>query len=413
MTWCSGDRRAEVLERELAAAAGAMHLASARLVDVLARVLAEGSWVQDGVRSPEHYVMWQCGVSRARAEGLVALAARRTDLPATAARFDAGELSEDHAASIARRCPSSHDVVVAEQAPRLTHPQLGRALRLLPPIVDPPAADAPAADAPPAPERRDMGFFHDDAGWLHGRFVLPPDEGAIVEQALTRHRQIAFDDAGNGTEEVTWADALVGMANASLEADPGSPRDRYVVNIHVDADSDAPTRIGLGPLLPTDLARLSTCDCNVRTFLREKGRIVAKGRTSRVVDPTLRAIIEGRDGGCMHPLCTAHRRLDIHHLWHWEDGGPTEPHNLLALCRRHHRALHRGEFTIEGDPEQRRSLVFRSRAGWVIEPRPPCPTVAVPPPPSGWSRPWGGPVRRTQLAWAAERPPPAALLMSL
>jgi hypothetical protein len=42
---------------------------------------------------------------------------------------------------------------------------------------------------------------------------------------------------------------------------------------------------------------------------------------------------------------------------HWADGGETSLDNLLTLCRYHHRALHRGEFTVDQD------LVFRDRDG--------------------------------------------------
>ncbi|KAA0110067.1 HNH endonuclease signature motif containing protein, partial [Mycolicibacterium sp. P1-5] len=36
----------------------------------------------------------------------------------------------------------------------------------------------------------------------------------------------------------------------------------------------------------------------------------------------------------------------------WENGGPTELHNLVLLCPYHHRAHHRGDITITGPPHQ-------------------------------------------------------------
>jgi hypothetical protein len=34
----------------------------------------------------------------------------------------------------------------------------------------------------------------------------------------------------------------------------------------------------------------------------------------------------------------------------WREGGPTDPDNLVSLCRYHHRLVHEGGWRIEGDP---------------------------------------------------------------
>jgi hypothetical protein len=40
----------------------------------------------------------------------------------------------------------------------------------------------------------------------------------------------------------------------------------------------------------------------------------------------------------------------VHHVQHYEDGGPTAVANGILLCPRHHTAVHEGGFRITGEP---------------------------------------------------------------
>jgi hypothetical protein len=60
---------------------GVINAHVAELVDVITGVLDDESWSVSGIRSPEHWVAWQCGVSRARAAQLVCMARRVNELP--------------------------------------------------------------------------------------------------------------------------------------------------------------------------------------------------------------------------------------------------------------------------------------------------------------------------------------------
>ena len=100
-----------------------------------------------------------------------------------------------------------------------------------------------------------------------------------------------------------------------------------------------------------------------------EGTTVDVGRTRRVVDARQRLIVEQRDGGCAIPGCGCTRFLHIHHIVHWEHGGPTDLANLVAVCGGHHRALHRGEYTISRDANG--TLTFTAADGRPIGPEPP------------------------------------------
>ena len=78
---------------------------------------------------------------------LVCMARRRAELPAMTKLFDAGLVSEDAAAAIARRVPAARDAEVAELAPVLLHTQLTRWLAAVPAPRNPTSIPTPT---PPA-----------------------------------------------------------------------------------------------------------------------------------------------------------------------------------------------------------------------------------------------------------------------
>ena len=84
----------------------------------------------------------------------------------------------------------------------------------------------------------------------------------------------------------------------------------------------------------------------------------------------LRRALLSRDRMCRFPGCGRTRQLVVHHIQHWAEGGPTEPANLVLLCRAHHRAVHEGGCRLEGRAP--RELVFRRPDGSLL-PRVPAP----------------------------------------
>jgi hypothetical protein len=45
-------------------------------------------------------------------------------------------------------------------------------------------------------------------------------------------------------------------------------------------------------------------------------------------------------------------RCEIHHIQPWELGGPTDLHNLLPLCSRHHHVVHDHGWTLHLEPDR-------------------------------------------------------------
>ncbi|CAN5566452.1 hypothetical protein BH20ACT2_BH20ACT2_12960 [soil metagenome] len=121
------------LVRRVSKLVGHINAANAELVAALGEVLATESWQVVGIRSPEHWVTWRCGVSPAHARRLVAAARRLAELPETRAVFASGEIGEDQVAEIVRSgAGAAQDPQVAELARYATVPQLRRVLPGLP-----------------------------------------------------------------------------------------------------------------------------------------------------------------------------------------------------------------------------------------------------------------------------------------
>lgn len=279
------------------------------------------------IHSPGHWLAWKTGMAPARAAALVTVAERRAELPTAVSALVAGELSADAAIEVARRAPASHERSITEFASEATISQLRRTLRDY-------AYDADTEDRRPRPaeETRSFTMGTDHLGWwCRGR--LPVDEGAVVETAVRtarddRFRQLAADRPADGeaggpsaagaatTPPVDLADGLLAVAEAALvagtAAHPGT--DRYRVHLHLhhpsaaDADADESTTksdtdpgpdagpgaaetsdgrgaggapvlaVHLGPVLPTALRQLLTCDGGVRPVHHVDGVPVSVGR---------------------------------------------------------------------------------------------------------------------------------------
>src|ERR671918_1157627 len=91
-----GDPRS--LEDRVADTVGGLNVASAELVGLVSEALATSAWEGAGIRSPEHWVAWRCGVSGARAPRIVSLARGLEALPACRRLFEAGAHRRDQGA---------------------------------------------------------------------------------------------------------------------------------------------------------------------------------------------------------------------------------------------------------------------------------------------------------------------------
>ncbi len=167
-----------------------------------------------------------------------------------------------------------------------------------------------------------------------------------VQGAETRSRR--FDD--DRTPAQRRADALGEICRQWLDTSdrPVVGGERPHLTVTVTAEALAQGSAGAGELdqagpVPREVARRVACDASVmRVVMAGRSEPLDVGRRTALISPALRRAVIVRDAHCRFPGCDRpHTWCDAHHVVHWADGGPTALENLMLLCRRHHRMIHR------------------------------------------------------------------------
>jgi hypothetical protein len=220
---------------------------------------------------------------------------------------------------------------------------------------------------------------------VRGRFTL--EQGAVIQKALEgvmaescrEQRDVSAETSDETLADeikprpepimLRRADALVRMAQGyHSDQITCSGGDRFLVHVHTDMEtlrangSGAEAELEEIGNVSAETARRLACDAGIVHWLERgeaseaggsasggshhAGQALNIGRKTRSIPPAIHRALQRRDGGCRFPGCTCTRFVDAHHIHHWADGGETSMHNLVLLCRKHHRLVHEGGFGI-------------------------------------------------------------------
>jgi hypothetical protein len=231
-------------------------------------------------------------------------------------------------------------------------------------------------------------------------------------------------------EPATSVDGFVQVISQYLSRGPVSPE---VERRHLTALVDVGVltrdgRLGVDPdgrctldgqrLTPT-VARALGLDAAVTTILVDhRGQPLSVGRRSRTATRAQRVALDIRDRGtCQFPGCSSHR-VDAHHIVWWEHGGRTDLPDLVLLCRRHHRLIHRRRYRIALDRDANTVRVTRPDATLVAALEPDPGDAPARPVPQGRLTPGEAGTRleladiTSGLAWCDEHPGPPGLVVT-
>jgi Domain of unknown function (DUF222)/HNH endonuclease len=226
--------------------------------------------------------------------------------------------------------------------------------------------------------RRKVSWHEREDGMVDFRVRLPKEEAAVVLAALNTAKDQfgpppskpdpcgdAQHESAPGVGIYSNADAVLDVARGFLNTAPEdrSGEDRTLVVVQVSAENLTrnPHDVPAGTIQPTEAtchiggagsieaatAQKLACDHPLLGALIDKhGKVLALGRTRRLVSKAQRRALLIRDGMCQYPGCHQTRHLKAHHVIPWILGGRTDLQNLILLCQWHHTAVHEGGVSI-------------------------------------------------------------------
>lgn len=320
----------------------------AKVAVLAGEVEAAGLHEFDGAASLTGWLRQVAGMTNAGALSLSKLARRIHRLPTAAAAWAAGRLStgqvEVLVGNITDRTADRFAETEADIVPSLESLDLLGTIE----VVQSWRARIEAEldeEEPAEPEQTyHLSTTLDGRRVVSGSFNV--DDGAVIEAAL----RLATTDDGDDDQRTPAerrADAEVVIHQFFLDhqrSHRGGRRRPHVELVVRAGDDGAPEgRLLDGTLLPESSVRRFLCDCAGHRVLTDgASAILDYGRATRTVPVDLFNALTLRDKHCRASGCQAPPEwCDAHHVWAWEDGGPTSLDNLVLKCRRHHTLHHK------------------------------------------------------------------------
>ena len=360
---------------ELRDLASVLGRARVKIDSLMCEIAAEVGRVDTGVDAAS--VLQDSGhLSGRDARRVDKVAGRLAEMPNTAERLAAGDITMDHAAALvtaAEQCGAAvvdGDSDLLERAEKTSPESFARQARRFA------AAESPdRGEALLERQRRNRAasvFVDSDTGMGKVIGAFDPISFNLIEQVVDGHTDALWraDGGRDGqpeqvrTSQQRRADALFelitgrdALTRKPLEPGSGGGAGSFrakasaqlvaVADIGVLDGTNPQGRceiIGTGPVPPGILAQLSPDTRLTGMIFAGPGRPLWMGRSIRLANTHQHLAIAVRDRGCM--VCGAPmHRCEIHHIQEWENGGPTDIDNLTALCGPHHRAHHNRQRT--------------------------------------------------------------------
>ena len=329
----------------------------AKLTMALADLDRRGEFELDGSASMTAWCRTHLGWTNQTANRVLKTGRRLRDLPATANAWLTGELSDGQVEVVVacvtdRRAGlwAEHEAEVVPLLAPLDLQQTNRALQdwaakadAILDDHDPP--EEPAAEAVLVKTLDGRGYLKGGFDAEHTELIATglrlADSGDLNIPLAHRHGQ-----------------ALVDVFRFFLDHQQTKVGGRHRPHLNIVVGKDAfahsePGRTTSGVPLPGLVVRKLACDAAIHRVITDGlGSILDYGRSTRTIPPAVYTALVLRDWGCRFPGCDRPAEwCEGHHVWHWEDGGPTDLSNLVLLCSKHHHVIHLTDWRLTLRPD--------------------------------------------------------------
>lgn len=318
----------------------------ARLTMALAELDRRGEYELDGYASMTAWARTTLGWTNQSANRVLKTGRRLRDLPTTTDAWLTGRLVDGQVEIIVanltdRRAPlwAEHEAEIVPLLEPLDLLATARAMQDWAAKADAILDQDEPAEEPPAEVT--LAKTLDGRGYLHGSFDAEHTE--LIATGLR------LADSGDLDEPSAkrQGQALVDIFRYFLDHQDQSLGKRHRPHLNVVVANDAledeqPGRTLTGTPLPGPVVRKIACDANLHRVITDgASSILDYGRATRTIPPAVYTALVLRDWGCRFPGCDRPAQwCEGHHIWHWEDGGPTNLGNLVLLCSKHHHIVH-------------------------------------------------------------------------
>ena len=282
--------------------------------------------------------------SRGAAKRDVKLAGQLADLPETAGALADGAITPQHAKMIA----DAADQAAVDEAELLdaaaSEPTdiFGHTVRK---HVNERTADEDLEERRRRQRaRREVSITRQPDGMYKLFGLFDPVAGARVETALAaaaRKLRRAEDPNNRATVPQRFADALEMLVTRSGKGAKQTTTLLVIANYDLVAGQLADAQLVDGtPLSADELLRLALDAKILPALFDTEGQPLWLGRECRDANEAQRIALAARDRGCVG-CGAANSFCQPHHIWYWENGGPTDIDNLCLLCSHcHHTLVH-------------------------------------------------------------------------
>lgn len=300
-------------------------------------------WRDDGAPNMVHWVSARFNLSHYEARLRVNAAHAIEDLPLMEAALESGALSLAKVVHLTRFATADTEQELIKWARRVQPRTIQDKADL--------ASKLALEEVKESQRSRSLDWWWSPKGdVLHIYGLLPAAEGAIFAQSLKRFADTlpnvpedADSEQKPGSQELfqrRCADALVALAMNKMSDDSDAERATVVLHTTLDCIQQN-SEIENGPVIHPDVASRLSCDARLQFVITDKkGNALGIGRTSRNIPPWMMRQLRHRDRHCTFPGCNRKVYLQAHHIWPWEQGGPTDLDNLTLMCFFHHRLVH-------------------------------------------------------------------------